>query len=163
MVRPRLPEGVHPDCAMFVPLLGTWRGSGEGAYPTIDPFSYEEEIELAAVPDKPVVAYRQRTWNPATGTGMHVETGYWRPILPDRVEVVIAQPTGLAEVYEGTADADRFELRSSAIAHTTSAKRVDVMERIFRVRGDELDYLVRMAAVGEPLTDHLRADLRRVG
>lgn len=162
MPRTRVPEGVHPDCALLVPLLGTWRGRGEGSYPGVAPFAYDEEVTFSTSGAR-FVTYGQRTRNAETGAGMHAESGFWRPVLPDRVEVVIAQPTGLGEVYEGTADDGRYELRSTAIAHTTTAKRVEIMERTFQVRGDVLRYSVRMSAMGQPLLDHLVAELHRVG
>lgn len=157
-----LPEGVHPNCRALVALLGTWHGRGEGSYPGIEPFAYEEAVHFESN-GKPFVAYRQQTVVPDSSTPMHAETGFWRPVLPDRVEVVLAQPTGIAEIYEGTADDGRFQLWSTSIARTTTAKPVEVMERTFRVRGDVMTYEVRMAAMGQPLTHHLAAELVRVG
>ncbi len=44
---------------------------------------------------------RQRTRHPETSAPMHAETGYLRVPRPGSIEIVMAQPTGLAEIYEG--------------------------------------------------------------
>ena len=50
---------------------------------------------------------------------------------------------------------------TGTLAATPTAKRVDQVERRITVEGDELHYTLAMAAVGEPLTPHLEATLRR--
>jgi hypothetical protein len=152
---------VHPDLAPLSMLLGTWRGAGHGAYPTIEPFDYDEELRFTDT-GRRFLTYQQTTTNSASGDPLHTEFGYWRPVPPDRVEVVIAHPTGHAEVQEGVVDRGRIELRSVALSHTTTAKRVELIERTLVVHDDTLRYTVRMAAVGVALTQHLEAELTRV-
>ena len=149
---------------MLRPLLGTWAGSGTGEYPTIEHFAYDESITFTHV-GKPFITYTQRTKHPDTGAPMHTESGYLRVPRPGSIEIVMAQPTGLAEVYEGAVvggDAPLvIDVRSTSIGSTTSAKEVTITERTISVTGDDLHYTFRMAAVGQPLQHHLSATLRR--
>ena len=142
-------------------LIGTWRGHGKGEYPTIEPFAYEEEITFTAIPRKPFLAYAQRTWHPEKQFPMHTESGYFRVPAEGIVEIVLALPTGQTEIEEGTIDGNTIDASSTVIAKTTSAKEVSELRRHIAVDGDVLRYTVHMAAVGQPLTGHLEAELRR--
>jgi THAP4-like, heme-binding beta-barrel domain len=146
-------------------LSGDWSGSGRGIYPTIPTFEYHEQISFADGGVKPFLAYSQRTRAADDGRPLHVETGYlrWTGAGP---ELVIAQPTGVAEVYVGTvtSSTDRaLDLRFEAvsISRTPSAKLVTSVERLLRVDGDELAYELHMGSVGEAHQLHLSAVLHR--
>lgn len=153
---------MHPDVDPIAFLLGTWRGSGRGAYPTIDPFEYGEEISFGEV-GKPFLAYRQRTWALDDGRPLHAEAGYWRPQPGGRLEVILAHPTGISEIEEGTCGGGRIELAATTIGRTASAKEVTALTRRFEYDGaGVLRYTVDMAAVGQPLQGHLAAELHRV-
>jgi hypothetical protein len=152
----------HPDLLPLSALIGTWSGSRVGEYPTIEPFEYEETVTFSHV-GKPFLVYGQRTRNAATGQPLHGETGYWRTPGTQIVEMVIAHPTGIVEVAEGRIEGGNISVQSKAVDGTTSAKEVTLIERDFELFGDVLSYAVRMAAVGQPLTQHLRAELRRTG
>ncbi len=151
---------LHPALAPLAFLLGTWRGDGSGHYPTIEPFAYVEEISFVHV-GKPWLLYTQRTRHATEDRPLHAETGYWRPVGEGTVEVVMAYPTGHVEIAEGTVRGTSVEVVTSTLAAAPTAKRVDRVERRITVEGDELQYVLAMAAVGEPLTDHLEATLRR--
>jgi len=143
-------------------LLGTWRGQGKGEYPTVESFLYEEEVRFWDI-GKPFLAYTQRTWDPANGTPRHGEMGYWRPAGRDRVEMVLAHPTGIVEIQEGRVDGTRIDVVSTLVGRTGTAKDVRRLERTIEVTGDVLSYTLRMAAVGVELTQHLAAELHREG
>jgi hypothetical protein len=151
---------LHPDVVSLSFLLGTWSGEGKGRYPTIEPFAYGEEICLWQV-GKPFLAYTQRTWALDDGRRLHAESGYWRSPAEGRVELVVAHPTGVVEVAEGTVTGTVVALASTAIARTASAKEVTAVARHLSVDADVLTYRLAMAAVGQPEQVHLEATLRR--
>lgn len=161
---------MHPALNPLAELVGTFEGDGEGDYPTIDPFRYRERIVIADV-DKPFLTYQQHTWHPDTGTAMHTEVGYLRlpgraegdPPGMTRVEFVIAQPTGLVEVQEGTLADGVLRFATTSLGRTATAKDVRSVRRTFTLRADELVYDLWMAYAHVPDTHHLRAVLYRTG
>ncbi|HPY25256.1 MAG TPA: FABP family protein [Mycobacterium sp.] len=161
---PDLPTGV----TALAPLLGTWIGRGTGEYPTIEPFGYLEEVTFSHT-GKPFLVYTQRTRS-EDGQPMHAECGYLRSPAAGRAELVIAQPTGVTEIDEGTIStgtgtdtgtALRIELRSTSIGLSSTTKVVAAVHRSFHINGDELTYRLDMSAVGQPMSHHLAATLHR--
>lgn len=155
---------LHLDIAVLAPLLGVWAGQGTGEYPTIARFRYFEEITFGHV-GKPFLSYTQRTKASDDGRPLHAETGYLRVPSAGRVELVLAHPTGVTEVDEGTLSvrgtAIEMDLVATTIGRTASAKDVSALGRSIRVDGDELAYTLHMGAVGQPLQQHLTATLHR--
>src|SRR6185436_713256 len=123
-----------------------------------------EEVTFGHV-GKPFLSYGQRTKPADDGRPLHAETGYLRVPSAGRVELVLAHPTGVTEIQEGTltvsGDVLQLELTATSIGLTASAKDVTALSRSFRITGDELTYTLRLGAVGQPLQHHLAATLRR--
>jgi hypothetical protein len=141
-------------------LLGTWRGEGEGRYPSIKPFRYREEIRFSHN-GKPFLIYTQRTEAIDTGQPMHGEAGYLRLVGEGRVEFVIAQPIGYAEISLGRVVGQRIEVECASVGRTPTAKPVTSIGRSFWMEGETLRYELKMGMEGAPLTPHLTASLRR--
>ncbi|WP_433685615.1 peroxynitrite isomerase [Nocardia sp. CA-119907] len=164
VVAPQPSVAPHPDIAPLAALLGTWRGPGHGEYPTIESFDYVEEIKFGHL-GRPFLTYRQRTRAADGSRPMHAETGYLRCPRPDHVELILAHPTGITEICEGSltiADgALQMEFESTSIGRSSTAKVVTALGRSIVLTDDTIEYTLRMAAVGEPLTHHLAATLHR--
>ena len=141
-------------------LLGTWRGEGEGQYPSIQPFRYREEIRFSHN-GKPFLIYTQRTEAIDTGQPMHGEAGYLRLVGDGRVEFVIAQPIGYAEISLGRVEGQRIDVKCTDVARTPTAKPVTSISRSLWLEGDTLRYELKMAMDNIPLARHLVASFRR--
>jgi len=154
---------MHADLEPIAYLIGVWRGEGEGVYPTITSFAYGEEIRFGTVPGKPFLTYQQRTWALDDQRPLHAETGYWRPKPDGKLEVVLAHPTGVAEIEEGTVEGPTISLVATSIGMAATAKEVEGLSRRFELVGPDVHrYEVQLAAAGQPLQGHLTAELRRV-
>lgn len=155
---------IHPDCRSLAFLIGSWKGSGSGEYPTIEPFRYHEEVSFGHV-GKPFLTYTQRTKHAETGQPLHAESGYLRALGGGSIEFVVVQPSGIVELHTGTVDEGKISLRLESVHTTPAAKQVSDVHRAVAVVGHDQDavltYDVAMAAVGQPLQHHLSAELRR--
>jgi len=127
---------LHPDVESLAFLLGTWAECGRGVYPTIEPFDYDETVQFAHVA-KPFLSYTRRSKHATEGRPLHGESGYWRHASPSAVELVLAHPTGVVEVQQGTvartASGATIFLVSTVVAGTSTAKSITAVERDFAV------------------------------
>ena len=154
---------LHPDLDRLSGLVGVWTGPGAGSYPTIENFAYVETLTFSHI-GKPFLIYTQATRDPLDARPLHAETGYIRLLDAKRVELVLAQPTGVVEIDEGTLSAGgdgtmEMVLSSRLVGLSSSAKTVTAVQRTLRLDGGVLRSTLAMAAVGEPLTHHLASEL----
>ncbi|GHH52775.1 FABP family protein [Streptomyces candidus] len=168
------PDGLHPDAApaphaLLAPvlgLLGTWSGRGSGEYPTLaEDFTYAQEVTFSH-DGRPFLHYEARAWLiDADGTPLRPsarESGWWR-LRPDgRIEALITQPTGIAEIAIGHAAEGTVDLATREVALAPTAKQVDATRRRYTLTDDgTLAFVHDLAAVGQPLQHHLAAQLHR--
>lgn len=157
---------LHDALLALLPLVGVWRGTGNGVVDNSNEFAYGQEIRFAH-DGRPFLAYEARAWllNPDGSVIRQAwrETGFWRPgPTPDDVEVILASNTGQAMVYIGHAGDLRWELESISLVPTPSAKQVDGEKRLYALVNDELAYATDLAPRGRPFAPHLQARLARV-
>ncbi|MFM9372300.1 FABP family protein [Streptomyces sp. Da 82-17] len=157
----------HPLLAPVLGLLGEWRGRGEGGYPTLDgDFSYAQEVRFSH-DGRPFLRYEARAWllgpDDAPLRPAARESGWWR-LQPDgRVEALITQPTGIAEIASGHASDGTVDLATDQVATTSTAKDVESTRRRYTLADpDTLTFTHDLAAVGQPLQHHLSAHLHRL-
>jgi THAP4-like, heme-binding beta-barrel domain len=162
---PRVAPEPHPDLVPLSFLLGRWEGIGVGGYPTIESFRFGQELSFSHN-GKPFLIYTSRTWlidedgNP--GRPLGTEAGFWRPQPDNAVELLLAHPTGITEIYLGEITGTRIELSTDIVTRTASAKEVTAGHRLYGLVEGDLAYAYDMAAVGQSLQPHLSAKLARV-
>ncbi|GGT43104.1 FABP family protein [Streptomyces purpureus] len=158
----------HPLLAPVTGLLGAWVGRGRGEYPTLDEaFAYAQEVTFSH-DGRPFLHYEARAWLiDAEGDPLRPsarESGWWRLQPEGRVEALITQPTGIAEILVGHAADGRVDLTTHQVALTPTAKEVNATRRRYTWSGDGgLEFIHDLAAVGQSLQHHLFAQLRRGG
>jgi hypothetical protein len=163
-----LPEQfeLHPRLEPVRFLLGRWEGAGVVGYPTIESANFGQEISFSHN-GKPFLIYTSRTWlieaDGTIGRPLAMETGFWRPQEDGGMEVVLAHPTGITEIYIGQVTGTRIELGTDAVVRTATAKEVTAGTRLYGLIGADLGWAYDMAAVGQPLQSHVSAQLKRVG
>jgi len=157
------PGEVHPNVTPLAFLLGTWRGTGRGRYPTIEPFGFAEEIVIEHVGD-PFLLYRQSSWA-EDGVPLHFERGFLRMgATADEVELCLAHPLGLTEVSHGHLEGTTIRCTTDgggAVGRSRTGSDVTSLTRRYRVDGDRLRYELDMGTERTSETMHTGSDLRR--
>ncbi|GHH63759.1 hypothetical protein FHS35_005903 [Streptomyces umbrinus] len=163
------PDGTPTPHALLEPvlgLLGSWHGRGQGEYPTLTgDFAYAQEVTFSH-DGRPFLRYEARAWlldaDDAPLRPSARESGWWR-LQPDgRVEALITQPTGIAEIMVGRAADKTVDLSTHQVALAPTAKRVDATRRRYTLTDDDtLTFDHDLEAVGQSLQHHLSALLHR--
>lgn len=167
-------EGALPvELAHLSWLLGTWEGVGLGQYPTIEDFQFTQQVTFAT-DGRPFLSYHSRSWLiDADGNLIRPsasEVGYLRPLPDNQVEWLMQHPTGIAEIWIGQVTVTsidnaritgaRLEMVTDGIMRTATAKPVNAGQRLYGLVEGSLLWTYDMAAMGEPMANHLSATLR---
>lgn len=157
--------GLHPALEPLRFLLGRWEGAGIVGYPTIDSTRFGQEVTFTHN-GRPFLSYASSTWRLSEDgeidSPLAAETGYWRPQPNGQLEVLLVHPTGIAEMYAGEITGTKIEMATDVVMRTTTAKDVTAGRRLYGLIGADLGYAYDMAAMGQPLTPHASAQLKRV-
>jgi hypothetical protein len=165
-----IPTDLHPDLMPVSWLLGTWHGNGKGEYPTIEAYAFEQEAVFAH-DGRSFLHYFSRTWvtddsGERVGPG-ELETGFLRVGSDPKdggypLELVLAHPTGFAEVWYGVADGPRLTLATDVVARTSTAHDYAAGQRMYGLVEGDLMYAYDMAAMDQPMQSHTWGRLARV-
>lgn len=149
-----------------LPLVGTWAGFGVGLRPADQQeFRYAQRVSFAH-DGRPFLSYESHTWLlDADGAVLRPafrENGFLRVAGDgDDLELVLATGAGLVEVFAGRAGDRRWELATSSVAMTPTAKAVAGELRLYALTGETLAYVQELAIEAGEYRPHLNARLER--
>ena len=141
-------------------LVGTWTGTGQGRFPTIDPFRFAETLRFAIREGGPELFYEQRTSllseGEDDGDPSHWESGFLIVQEDGSIDLLNAQASGRTEVLTGRLSnlgEAGFELELTSTSHANDARMV-ATTRTYRLDGDSLSYEIQMATDRVPERQH---------
>ncbi len=150
--------------SIFELFQGVFIGKGSGNYPTIEPFEYLETLGFVS-DGRPFIRIEQKTKKTDGSTPLHQEVGYIRVLGESQLELVLVQPTGVAEMAQGTYVEDdtsaTMEFRSIQVMSTPTAKPVTETLRTYTLTAGVLVFEFHMAAAQQERQFHLHSDLVR--
>ena len=158
------PEVAH-DLLAVLPLLGEWHGEGVRVGEGGDE-RFGQWVRFAH-DGRDFLAYESRTWLIAEdGTPARAgvrESGFWRPRGEEEVELLVAHPEGLVEIYVGTArTTTSWELSSDVLARTPDHPDVTKASRLYGIVEGALMYAVDRAGSDGQLRPVMSARLERI-
>ena len=159
------PEVAH-GLLSVLPLLGEWHGEGVLAGGDVGDRRFGQWIRFAH-DGRDFLAYDSRTWligddGRVEGPAVR-ESGFWRPRGEDDVELLVASPDGLVELYVGTArTTTSWELTSDVVARTPDAPETTRAVRLYGLVEGALMYAIDRAGADTALRPTMSARLERL-
>lgn len=156
---------MHHDCAPLAWMIGSWAGAGVVGYPSIESRNFGQEVEVTH-DGRPFLMWTSRTWTlDEQGTKQEplaIETGFWRPQPEGGVELLLAHPTGIVEMYYGETSPAKVEVRTDGVIRSAESAEYAAGHRLYGYVNGNMMWVMDMAATGHEMTSHVSAELKRV-
>ncbi len=169
-----LREGANlsDELLALLPLVGVWRGEGEGRGSHGD-YRFGQQI-VVSHDGNDYLNWEARSWR-LTDTGEYAahalrETGFWRfvndpndPSESQAIELMLAHSAGYVELFYGRPlNQSSWELVTDALARSKSGMLVGGAKRLYGiVEGGDLAYVEERVDADGGLVPHLSARLSR--
>lgn len=165
-------ENLNDALLALLPLVGVWRGEGEGHRAHGD-FRFGQQI-IVSHDGGDYLNWEARSWR-LTDDGEYDgpdlrETGYWRfvndpgdPAETQAIELLLAHSAGYIELFYGSPlNQSSWELVTDALARSKSGMLVGGAKRLYGiVEGGDLAYVEERVDADGGLVPHLSARLTR--
>jgi hypothetical protein len=165
-------ENLHDALLALLPLVGVWRGEGEGRGPHGD-YRFGQQI-IVSHDGRDYLNWESRSWR-LTEQGEYDEptlreNGFWRfvndptdPSEAQAIELLLAHSAGYVELFYGRPlTQSSWELVTDALARSRSGVLVGGAKRLYGiVEGGDLAYVEERVDADGGLVPHLSARLAR--
>jgi hypothetical protein len=164
--------GLNDALLALLPLVGVWRGEGEGRGSHGD-YRFGQQI-VVSHDGGDYLNWEARSWRLTESGDYHEpglrETGYWRfvndpndPLESQAIELLLAHSVGYVELFYGRPlTQSSWELATDALARSKSGVLVGGAKRLYGiVEGGDLAYVEERVDADGGLVPHLSARLSR--
>ena len=168
----RLGVGLNDALLALLPLVGVWRGEGEGRGPDGD-YRFGQQI-VVSHDGGDYLNWDSRSWRLTESGDFEApdlrETGFWRfvndpadPAESQAIELLLAHSAGYVELFYGSPiTQSSWELATDALARSKSGALVGGAKRLYGiVEGGDLAYVEERVDADGGLVPHLSARLIR--
>lgn len=151
-------------------MVGRWEGDGMVEHPSMPVHRFHQALDIEH-DGRPFLTWRSQTWAGEEGdrTPDVTETAYLRVVPAQEeaprvvdVELVVAHPTGIVEVYTGTAGEGKVEIVTDMVARTATGPDYTAGKRLIGLVNGDLMWAYDITGHGHPLASYASAHLRRV-
>lgn len=176
-----IPENLPASLLPIAWMIGRWEGLGVIEHPSVETRGFRQEVEFRNDGGE-FLEYVAHSWLleeraedgtpldvPRDGAPLSSEMGYWRVRPAEEeaprtveVELVLAHPSGLVEIYLGTAGEGKAELATDLVARTETGIEQTAAKRLYGHVQGSLLWVLEVATSEVPLTSHSSARLSRV-
>lgn len=166
----RLGPDLDPAMLALLPLVGVWRGEGEGHDPeTGEDYHFGQQISVTH-DGRGYLSWESRSWALDTD-GRYLrpdlrESGFWRVSgdgADEVIELLLTHSSGVVELFYGHAlTQSSWELATDVVIRSQSGAVVGGAKRLYGiVDGGDLAYVEERVIADGPLEPRLSARLQR--
>ncbi|WP_433610181.1 FABP family protein [Prescottella agglutinans] len=165
---------LHPGMLALLPLVGVWRGEGEGNDPETGDYPFGQQIVVSHDGGN-YLTWESRSWRLDADGGYagpdQRESGYWRVAgdgIPgstneEVVELLLTHASGVVELFYGQAlTQSSWELATDVVIRSESGELIGGAKRLYGiVEGGDLAYVEERVVADGPLEPRFSARLQR--
>ncbi|MFC8043507.1 FABP family protein [Nocardia sp. NPDC057353] len=165
----RLGPDLNPAMLALLPMVGVWRGEGEGNEPDRGDYRFGQQIVVSHDGGE-YLAWESRSWFIEADGGYGGpdlrETGFWRVGVDGKdevIELLLTHSNGIVELFYGHAlTQSSWELATDVVIRSQSGIVVGGAKRLYGiVEGGDLAYVEERVVADGPLQPRLSARLQR--
>lgn len=140
-------------------LLGTWKGEGHAAYPTIKSTDYTEELIFKSCGEENKIEFSQMTLYKNENRHLHRECGFILEKEKGVFTFINAQNNGRTEVLKGKVESP-FKLILDSTHYGNDERPVKTRREYF-LENEMLHYKLFLQTQNQPFQLHLEAKLSK--